>query len=74
MFNEFGDVHWCSQTRGVFKKPLLDYTQADLKRQFFVKKTCADTCTIGCVRTQSAYDEWRAQPNAFEGPTRLPLV
>lgn len=72
--DEFGDVHWCSQTRGVFKKPLLEYTNDDLKTQFYTKKTCADACTIGCVRTQSAYDEWRAQPLDFEGARRLPLV
>ena len=72
--DEFGDVHWCSQTRGVFKKPLLEYTHEDLKTQFYTKKTCADACTIGCVRTQSAYDEWRSQPLDFEGARRLPLV
>ena len=72
--DEFGDVHWCSQTRGVFKKPLLEYTKADLKTQFYTKKTCSDACTIGCVRTQSAYDEWRAQPLDFDAPRRLPLV
>jgi hypothetical protein len=53
---------------------LLEYTALDLKTQFYTKKTCADACTIGCVRTQSAYDEWRAQPLSFEGPRRLPLV
>ena len=72
--DEFGDVHWCSQTRGVFQKPLLEYQASDLKQQFYTKKTCADACTIGCVRTQSSYDEWRGQPLDFEGPRRLPLV
>lgn len=74
--DEFGDIHWCSQTRGVFKKPLMEYETSDLKAQFYTKKTCADACTIGCVRTQSAYDEWRAQPLDFESPRprRLPLV
>ena len=72
--DEHGDIAWCSQTRGVFKKPLLDYTPEDLRAQFYTKKSCADACTIGCVRTQSAYDEWRGQPDEFEGPRRLPLV
>jgi MoaA/NifB/PqqE/SkfB family radical SAM enzyme len=72
--DEFGDVHWCSQTRGVFKKPLLEYGASDLRAQFHTKKTCSDSCTIGCVRTQSAYDEWRPQPDGFEGPRRLPLI
>lgn len=72
--DEFGDVHWCSQTRGVFTKPLLDYTPDDLREQFYTQKTCADSCTLGCARTQSAYDEWRAQPLAFGGRRRLPIV
>jgi MoaA/NifB/PqqE/SkfB family radical SAM enzyme len=72
--DEFGDISWCSQTRGVFKKSLNEYLQSDLKTQFYTKKTCADSCTIGCVRTQSAYDEWRAQPLSFEGGRRLPLL
>jgi MoaA/NifB/PqqE/SkfB family radical SAM enzyme len=72
--DEFGDIAWCSQTRGVYKKPLLEYTPQDLREQFYTKKDCADSCTIGCVRTQSAYDEWRDQPNTFDGPKRLPVV
>jgi MoaA/NifB/PqqE/SkfB family radical SAM enzyme len=72
--DEHGDIAWCSQTRGVFKKALLEYTADDLRAQFYTKKSCADACTIGCVRTQSAYDEWRQQPNDFDGPKRLPLV
>jgi MoaA/NifB/PqqE/SkfB family radical SAM enzyme len=72
--DEFGDIAWCSQTRGVYKKPLLEYTPQDLREQFYTKKDCADSCTIGCVRTQSAYDEWRDQPNRFDGPKRLPVV
>lgn len=72
--DEFGDVHWCSQTRGVFRKALLEYTAEDLRRQFHTKKSCADACTIGCVRTQSAYDEWRSQNLTLEGSKRLPVV
>jgi MoaA/NifB/PqqE/SkfB family radical SAM enzyme len=70
--DEFGFVHWCSQTRGVFQKPLLEYTLADLKQQFYTQKNCSSACTIGCVRTQSAYDEWRSQPLKFV-PTKHPL-
>ncbi len=72
--DEHGDIAWCSQTRGVFKKALLEYTPEDLRTQFYTKKTCADACTIGCVRTQSAYDEWRAQPDSFTGPKHLPVI
>lgn len=58
--DEFGQVHWCSQTRGVFTKDLLEYTLDDLREQFHAPKTCHATCTVGCVRTASAYDQWRS--------------
>ncbi|MFQ5749701.1 MAG: hypothetical protein ACE5H3_09625 [Planctomycetota bacterium] len=54
-------MHWCSQTREVFGKPLEDYTLADLRRQFHTRKTCDRGCTVGCVRSGSAWDEWRPQ-------------
>jgi len=59
--DEDGIVTWCSQTRDAFRKPLLDYTFADLKEQFYTYKSCQDRCTLGCVRSSSAYDEWRGQ-------------
>ena len=59
--DEHGCVHWCSQTRGVFTRNLSDYSLEDLRRQFFTPKTCNATCTVGCARTASAYDEWRGQ-------------
>lgn len=60
--DEFGSVHWCYQTRGVFSKDLLAYTYADLREQFDTPKSCSAHCTIGCARTASATDEWRSQP------------
>ena len=62
--DEQGHVCWCSQTRGGFRKPLLDYTFKDLRAQFHTPKTCNRTCTVGCVRTASAWDEWRAQKSS----------
>lgn len=59
--DEFGQIHWCAQTRNVFTKDLLKYTPADLQEQFYTAKSCNSQCTIGCVRTASALDEWRAQ-------------
>jgi MoaA/NifB/PqqE/SkfB family radical SAM enzyme len=59
--DEFGAVHWCSQTRELFSKGLLDYTLEDLERQFRAAKPCAEACTVGCARSASAYDAWRAQ-------------
>ena len=59
--DEFGMVCWCAQTRTSFRKPLLDYTLDDLRRQFYTGKSCDATCSVGCVRTVSAYDAWRFQ-------------
>lgn len=59
--DEFGKVHWCYHTRTAFSKDLLDYTLQDLKDQFYTNKTCNKTCTLGCVRTASVYDQWRKQ-------------
>lgn len=59
--DEFGMVRWCSQTREVFGKPLEEYSQADLKEQFYTPKSCNAHCTVGCVRNNSRFDEWRAQ-------------
>lgn len=59
--DEFGMVRWCAQTRTGFGKNLMDYTLEDLRRQFYVDKSCSSKCSVGCVRTASAYDEWRGQ-------------
>ena len=72
--DEYGLVNWCSQQRGVFTKPLLEYTWADLREQFYTVKGCAPTCTVGCVRTASRFDEWRAQDLAAPAPHRTPAI
>ncbi|MGI9087745.1 MAG: radical SAM protein [Chthoniobacterales bacterium] len=59
--DEFGRVNWCAQTREVWSKPLLQYTRADLREQFHTPKSCNPTCTIGCSRSASQLDKWRAQ-------------
>lgn len=59
--DEDGQVSWCSQTRHVFKKDLLDYQYKDLKREFHSYKSCQDKCTLGCVRAASSVDGWRKQ-------------
>ena len=68
--DEFGSVHWCCQTRGVFSKDLLAYTYADLREQFDTPKNCSTHCTIGCARTASATDEWRSQRAFLTPPVR----
>src|SRR5438874_1373173 len=60
--DEFGNVNWCSQTRKVWSKPLLDYTLNDLREQFYNYKTCNATCTLNCSRSASLFDNWRRQP------------
>lgn len=59
--DEFGQVHWCSQTMPMFAKDLLSYSLDDLKRQFHAEKPCSAGCTVGCARTASSYEEWRPQ-------------
>jgi MoaA/NifB/PqqE/SkfB family radical SAM enzyme len=59
--DENGIVTWCSQTRDAFRKDLMEYTYADLKEQFYAYKSCHAQCTLGCVRSSSAYDNWRGQ-------------
>jgi MoaA/NifB/PqqE/SkfB family radical SAM enzyme len=60
--DELGKVNWCSQTRSVWSKDLMDYTRTDLREQFYQYKPCHATCTLGCARSTSHLDNWRAQP------------
>jgi hypothetical protein len=57
-------VRWCAQTRTGFGKNLMDFTLEDLRRHFYEGKSCNAKCSVGCVRTASAFDEWRAQSPA----------
>lgn len=59
--DEKGMVSWCSQTRHVFNKDLMEYGYEDLKREFYSYKSCQDKCTLGCVRASSSIDNWRRQ-------------
>jgi len=59
--DEFGIVRWCAQTRTSFGKDLLEYTVHDLREHFYTGKPCSDKCSVGCVRTVSALDQWRSQ-------------
>ena len=45
-------------------KDLLQYGLDDLREQFYAGKPCSARCSVGCVRTASAYDQWRAQSPA----------
>lgn len=63
--DEKGVVSWCSQTRHVFSKDLMEYSYQDLRREFFSYKNCQDQCTLGCVRAASSVDGWRGQEKAL---------
>ena len=56
---EDGLVHYCSQQRGYPAIPLEKYTFAHMEREYFSKKACAPTCTVGCVQKVSVIDHWR---------------
>ena len=66
--DEHGKVHWCSQQMRALGKDLETYTWEDLKTQFYTRKSCADQCTVGCVRSAGRFDEWREQPLETELP------
>lgn len=57
---EDGLVHYCSQQRGHPGIPLLDYTRADIDREYRAEKPCAPYCTVSCVHQASFLDAWRA--------------
>ena len=59
--DEFGMVRWCAQTRTAFGKMLSAYALEDLRQHFYLEKACSDKCSVGCVRTASAFDQWRSQ-------------
>jgi MoaA/NifB/PqqE/SkfB family radical SAM enzyme len=56
---EDGLVHYCSQQRGYPAKPLLEYTVADIRREYRTAKSCAPRCTVSCVHQISYIDGWR---------------
>ena len=56
---EDGLVHYCSQQRGYPAKPLLEYTRADIRREYITEKGCAPHCTVSCVHQISIVDRWR---------------
>jgi len=77
--DEFGGVNYCSQRRGEPGTQLLDYTRADLLREFETPKGCEDKCTIACVRRASSLDEWRPQrrqanPPKADARVHLPTI
>jgi MoaA/NifB/PqqE/SkfB family radical SAM enzyme len=75
---EDGLVHYCSQQRGYPAKPLLEYTTADVRREYRTAKGCAPRCTVACVHQISYIDFWRGKqdltPAEVEQPSGQDLV
>ncbi|HZS55804.1 MAG TPA: radical SAM protein [Bryobacteraceae bacterium] len=66
---EDGLVHYCSQQRGFPAKPLVDYTVADIRREYVTQKSCAPFCTISCVHQISYFDFFRGEQTLMVEPT-----
>ncbi|HEY3705615.1 MAG TPA: radical SAM protein [Terracidiphilus sp.] len=71
---EDGLVHYCSQQRGYPGVPLVEYTTADVKREYKTAKSCAPHCTIGCVHRISYIDHWRSPQTTEISPGAGGLV
>jgi MoaA/NifB/PqqE/SkfB family radical SAM enzyme len=75
---EDGLVHYCSQQRGYPAKPLLEYTTADVRREYRTAKGCSPRCTVACVHQISYIDFWRGKqdlaPAEMEQPSGQDLV
>lgn len=71
---EDGLVHYCSQQRGYPGIPLDRYTQADIRREYYTKKSCAPYCTVACVHQISMFDSWRAPQKETARPMVNPRV
>ncbi|MGI9102903.1 MAG: radical SAM protein [Terriglobales bacterium] len=65
---EDGLVHYCSQQRGYPAKPLMQYTLADVRREYLTEKSCAPHCTVSCVHQVSYLDNFRAPQRIFQIP------
>jgi len=74
---EDGLVHYCSQQRGYPARPLDQYTQEDLRREYLTEKPCAPYCTVSCVHYVSYFDFWRGEQtlkSEMPAETGKPLV
>jgi MoaA/NifB/PqqE/SkfB family radical SAM enzyme len=65
---EDGLVHYCSQQRGYPGKPLMEYTLADVRREYRTAKSCAPRCTVACVHQISYIDFWRGKQDLAPSP------
>lgn len=71
---EDGLVHYCSQQRGFPATPLSEYTQDDLRREFYTRKPCAPRCTVSCVQQVAMIDNWRSEPQTLRAFAPRPVA
>ncbi len=71
---ENGLVHYCSQQRGYPGVPLLSYTRADLRREYYAEKSCAPFCTVACAHYTSLLDQWRGRQRPVTAPAKIPAA
>jgi MoaA/NifB/PqqE/SkfB family radical SAM enzyme len=67
---EDGLVHYCSQQRGYPAKPLMEYTVADIRREYRTVKECAPRCTVSCVHQVAYLDFWRGPQDLTPTPAQ----
>ena len=65
--DEFSEAHFCSQAQSLWSMPIDDVDADVLRANFHTRKSCAERCTLGCVRDASRYDGWRAQRGPLVG-------
>ncbi len=58
--DEFGNVSYCSQQRGIPGIPLESYTKEHIRYEYGTRKGCAPYCTVNCVQQVAMADNWRS--------------
>jgi hypothetical protein len=48
---------------------VLQYTRADIRREYATEKGCAATCTLACVHQMSMFDRFRGAQVPQSGAT-----
>src|SRR5207245_5536558 len=54
--DEFGNVQFCSAQRGRLNKPIVEYTQRDIRAYGRTYKGCEEGCALLCVYRDSVLD------------------
>lgn len=68
MICEDGLVHLCESSHQTPGTKLADYSEADIRRNFHLRKSCAKTCAVAYAHQASRLDSWRPQEDT---PTEI---